>query len=642
MRLDPPAEPITEDDDAIRAAVLHAEVASLLPAVAQATGDLSLLKPELRPDPERLLEPDAGLGFAQLAEARRLAVDALARWRDAGCPPAPPPSEDTLRQLFEFLVGEANAGPYFPVLREELAIEGDLRAPSWRQDEIAPGVEFSVAIVGAGMSGLAAAHRLQQAGVAFTIYEKNADVGGTWFENTYPGARVDVPNHLYSYSFAQTGDWPQFFSDQKVLLDYFRMVAGELGLRPHIRFDTEVLDATFDEASEAWVVRTRTGGPDGPVEEHRHNALVSAVGQLNRPSFPAIPGRERFAGPSFHSARWEHDVDLSGKRVAVIGTGASAVQFIPPVADQADHVVVFQRTPPWLVPTFNYMDDLPDGLRWVIRHVPSYARWDRLWQFWRMHEGLLPAAVVDPDWPNPDQAVSEANDTIRMLLTMYLQVEFPDPDLFAKVLPTYPPIAKRIVRDNGIWAKTLARENVELTTERIAEIDERGIVMDDGTRHDVDVLIYGTGFQASKFLTPMRVVGRGGVDLHERWDGDARAYLGITVPEFPNLFLLYGPNTNIVINGSIVYFSECEVHYVLEAIRLLLETGHRSLECRPEVHDAYNETIDAGNRSMAWGASSVNSWYKNDKGRVAQNWPFSLLEYWQQTRAVRPEDYVLR
>jgi 4-hydroxyacetophenone monooxygenase len=263
--------------------------------------------------------------------------------------------------------------------------------------------------------------------------------------------------------------------------------------------------------------------------------------------------------------------------------------------------------------------------------------------FWRTHEGLLPAARVDPEWQPQDRSVSAPNEFVRLLLSAYLEAEFEGhPEILAKVLPAYPPIAKRIIRDNGIWAATLKRPNVTLITEPIERVTAHGIETADGVNHDVDVVIYGTGFQASEFLTPMRVTGRDGTDLHQHWKGDARAYLGITVPGFPNLFCLYGPNTNIVINGSIVFFSECEVRYILESMRLLLKGGYRSLDCRRDVHDAFNQRIDEANRQMAWGASTVNSWYKNRTGRVAQNWPFSLLEYWQQTQAPDPTDYELR
>ena len=542
--------------------------------------------------------------------------------------------------MIEFVVGPATEA-WLPVLREELALDGaDLRAPQWRKDDVAPDRPFRVAIVGAGMSGLLAGHRLSQIGIDYTILEKDDDVGGTWYENTYPGCRVDVPNHFYSYSFAQSTHWPQFFSTQPVLLDYFRRCADELGIRPHIRFGTEVLATAFDDEDQRWVVTTTDRS--GSASTERYDAVVSATGQLNRPKYPDIPGVGAFAGPELHSARWDRDVDLAGKRVAVIGTGASAAQLLPHVADEASELLVFQRTPPWLAPTPNYQHDLPQGLRWLMRHVTEYARWDRLWQFWRMHEGLLPAAVVDPAWPDQHRSMSPLNEMVRQLLTAYIEGEFSDPDLRSKMVPPYPPLAKRIVRDDGAWARTLQRDHVSVITERIEAVTDKGVRTADGTEHVVDVVVYGTGFTASEFLAPMQVRGAGGVDLHERWGGDARAYLGITVPGFPNLFLLYGPNTNIVINGSIIYFSECEVHYLTESLRMLLEGGHRSMDCRQEVHDAYNERIDAANRTMVWGAAEVNSWYRNAKGRVAQNWPFSLLEYWHQTRHPEPSDYVLR
>ncbi|MDQ1521094.1 MAG: 4-hydroxyacetophenone monooxygenase [Actinomycetota bacterium] len=641
MPLEHETLPITEDDDVIRSALRYADVPALLPALAYATGDLTLLRPDLRPDPNRMLEPDAGISEEQKATAYDLAFDALVALRDSGGQLAVPPGPDDLRAMLEFAVGGVDMEDYLQLFREELAVGGeDLRAPQWRKADLAPDRPFLVGIVGAGMSGLVAAHRLDQAGVPYVIIEKNDDVGGTWLENTYPGCRVDVPNHFYSYSFAQRDDWPQHFSSQDVLLDYFRTCADEFGIREHIRFGTEVMSASFDDEHANWTLALRSS--DGREDTLEVQALISAVGQLNRPSWPDIAGRDHFAGASFHSAQWDHSVDLRGKRVAVIGTGASAVQFIPVVAEQAASLVVFQRTAPWLVPTPDYHEEVAGEIRWLLRHVPSYAHWYRFWLFWRNAEGMLPLVAVDPEWEPQERSVSALNEMLRMLLAGYLDMEFGDrPDLLAQVTPDYPPSAKRVIRDNGIWARTLKRENVQLVTEKISEITPAGVMTADGVEHDVDVIIYGTGFQASRFLTPMKVVGRGGADLHQEWDGNARAYLGVVVPRFPNLFLLYGPNTNIVINGSIIYFSECEVHYLVECLRLLLETGQRALDCRQDVHDTYNVRIDEGNLQRAWGVSKVNSWYKNEKGRVAQNWPFSLLEYWRQTRTADPSDYEL-
>jgi 4-hydroxyacetophenone monooxygenase len=626
------------DDELIRAAVACAEVPALLPAVAQLTGDEELLREDLRPDPDRLLEPDAGLGPQQLEEARALACEALREHLASGAAP-PAVDADRLRRLLTFVVGSEDVvEEYLPLFREELCAAGeDPRAPGWHKDDLAGPTPFVVAVVGAGMSGLLAAHRCRQAGLDVVVLDKNDDVGGTWLENSYPGCRVDVPNHFYSYSFVQH-DWPQYFSTQQVLLDYFRSCAEEFGLADDIRFRTEVTAATYDESRAVWVLSLRTD--DGP-QTLEANAVISAVGQLNRPSYPDIAGRERFEGPAFHSAEWDHDVELEGRRVAVIGTGASAVQLIPHVAERADELLVFQRTPNWFVPTPEYQQDIPDELRWLQRQVPAYGSWYRFWLFWRNTEGMLAATEVEEAWDDP-RSTGALNDVLRELLTAHLQSEFADaPDLIDEVVPAYPPSAKRVIRDDGTWAATLKRDDVRLVTDKISEITPRGVRTADGVEHEVDVIVYGTGFQASRFLTPMRVVGRGGVDLHERWGGDARAYLGINVPGFPNLFCLYGPNTNIVINGSIIYFSECAVSYVVECLRLLLETGHRALEVRDEAHDEYNAWIDEGNRRRVWSVAGVNSWYKNEFGRSAQNWPFSLPEYWRQTRRPDPRAYEL-
>lgn len=632
-----PIEPITESDHEIRAMLAEAEIPPLLPALAYVTGDLSLLRDDLRPNALMLALPQGGLDEGQLAAARELALQALARFRDNGSQPAPPPSDGDVLKIMEFAVDGSDMEAYLPLLEEELAILGeDRRAPDWRAGDDS----FQVAIIGAGMSGLLVAHRLQQAGIPFVIFEKNADVGGTWYENSYPGCRVDNPNHNYSYSFAQRHDWPLHFSTQDVLLDYLRRCADAFGLREHIRFSTEVVSATWSESDLSWTVRVRP--PDGPEESIVANAVVSAVGQLNRPSYPDITGRDSFAGPSFHSARWNHELDLRGKRVAVIGTGASAVQFIPEIAPEVGELLVFQRTPPWFGPTPDYHDPVSPGQEWLYRHVPSYSEWNRFWIFWRMGDGALANVRVDDDYEPKGQAISAVNDFARMMLTEYINMEFADrPELLPHVVPTYPVGAKRMLRDNGVWAGALKRDNVQLITDAIREITPLGLVMQDGTAHEVDVIIYGTGFQASKFLTPMTVTGRGGIDLHEQWNGDARAYLGVNVPGFPNLFCLYGPNTNIVVNGSIVYFSECGVRYILGCLKVLHEGGHRALDIRKDVHDEFNELVDRENRQMAWGWSDVNSWYKNDLGRVAQNWPFTLLEYWQRTLAPKPDEYEL-
>ena len=499
-----------------------------------------------------------------------------------------------------------------------------------------------MAVIGAGLSGLVAAHRLQQAGVDYVVFEKNPDVGGTWYENQYPGCRVDNPNHNYSYSFAQRHDWPFHYSTQPVLQAYARDCAEAFDLLDHVRFETEVTEAVWSDDDLRWTITVRSA--DGREEVVVVDAVVSAVGQLNRPNLPtSIPGFGSFEGPAFHSARWDHDTDLTGKRVAVIGTGASAMQFVPEIAPVVGELLVFQRTPPWMGPSPDYHDRVSDELQWLYRHVPSYAEWNRFCIFWRLGDGSIAGVTVDPDWDGGGESVSAINDFLRQMLLGYITEQFRDrPDLLEACTPHYPPGAKRIVRDAGGWAAALKGDNARvLDGTGIRAITPRGIVTADGTEEEVDVIIYGTGFTASNFLTPMTVKGREGLDLHDHWAGDARAYLGVTVPGFPNLFCLYGPNTNIVINGSIIYFSECGVRYILGLLGLALGGGHRAVDVRPDVHDAYNERVDAENDRMSWGAAHVTSWYKNEHGRVAQNWPFTLLEYWERTREPRPADYDL-
>ena len=523
-----PPEPITASDDELRDALAEAELQPLLPALAYLTGDLSLLRPHLRPDPLLVSQPDAGFTPEQQTEIRAIALEALAAFRDAGSTPAPLPSDTDVLRIMEFAAGENDMADYLPLLEEELAHGGtDPRAPGWHLDDVAAGREFTVLVIGAGMSGLLAAHRLDQAGVDWVVVDKNDDVGGTWLENTYPGCRVDNPNHNYSYSFAQRHDWPFHYSPQEVLLDYFRDCADAWGIRDRVRYGTEVRRATWDDDIRRW--RVDVVGPDGS-EALTVNAVISAVGQLNRPLVPDIAGLDDFAGPCFHSGAWDHDVDLSGKRVAVIGTGASAVQFVPEIAERCGSLTVFQRTPPWMGPTADYHDPIGPGLRWLLDNVSGYAEWNRFCIFWRMGDGALAAVRVDPEFDGGPGAVSEVSAFMRAVLTDHITTSFAArPDLATISVPDYPVGAKRVLRDNGAWPHTLMRDDVAVVTTPIDHVAPDGIVDTDGEHRPFDVIVLGTGFQASRFLTPMAVTGVDGLDLHEHWDGDARAYLGVTI-----------------------------------------------------------------------------------------------------------------
>lgn len=633
---------MTQQDPTLDEALAVAHLPALVASLVHLTGDESLVERDRWPLYDPFGDARAG-GYSEALQAEiRAKAKAAITAHLAGAPMPPAPSLAVVRKLMDFVAGAEIPERYAPFLMEELGLaEGDPKRPDWSAPKLkAAAPHMPVVVVGAGMSGLLAGIRLKEAGVPFTIIEKNAEVGGTWFENSYPACRVDNPSHLYSYSFEPNHEWPAHFSTQPVLLAYFKGVADKHGLRKHIRFETEVEEAAFDEARAIWRVRVKDKA--GRTETLEAKAVISAVGQLNQPRYPDIPGRDDFAGPAFHSARWRHNVDLKGKRVAVIGTGASAFQFAPEVAKAAARLTIFQRTPPWLAPTPDYHEPTSPAERWLLEHAPFYEKWYRFWLFWMLTDGIYEAVKSDPDWKGGPGAVSAANAMLREGLSMAIAAQAGDaPELLAHLIPAYPTGGKRMLRDNGVWIAALKRPNVELVTSPIERITADGVVTADGQARAFDVIIYGTGFTASQFLKTFKVKGRGGRELHEAWAGDARAYLGMTAPGFPNFFMIYGPNTNIVVNGSIIFFSECSVRYVLGCLKLMAETGAETLEVRRDVHDAFNAKVDAANALMAWGAPQVTSWYKNDKGRVSQNWPFPLVDYWTATLAPNPADFLL-
>jgi len=623
-------------------ALAVAHLPALLAALVHVTGDAGWLKPEWAPTYVPLSQGDPGLPQEVQQEIRDKAKVALGHFRASGKVSVASPDAPTLRRMMDFVAGAPIPEQYAPFLIDELAVSGtSSKDPQFEQPQLkAAARKLKTLVIGAGMSGLLTGIRLKQAGVSFEIIESNPDVGGTWLVNTYPGCRVDNSNHMYSYSFEPNHAWPQHFSPQPELLKYFRNVAAKYDIRPHIRFETTVESLSWDEGRGVWRVSVR--GKDGKSEVIEANAVVTAVGQLNKPRVPNIEGVDSFAGPAFHSQRWRHDVELAGKRVAVIGTGASAYQFVPEIAPKVAQLTVFQRTPPWGLPVPHYHEDVPEGVKWLLEHVPYYDKWYRFWLFWMSTEGFLPMVKADEGWNGPTTAVGAENLGLREMAAAALAAQVADrPDLLPNVVPTYPVGGKRAVLDNGVWLGALKRPNVSLVTDAITKITPKGVVTADGTEHEVDVLIYGTGFTASSFLSGLKVTGRDGRDLHDVWKGDARAYLGMTTPGFPNFFMIYGPNTNIVVNGSIIFFSECSVRYIVGCLRLLAETGAKAMEAKKDVHDAFNIRVDEANKGWAWGSPNVTSWYKNEFGRVSQNWPFGLIDYWRATLAPNPDDFVL-
>jgi len=477
----------------------------------------------------------------------------------------------------------------------------------------------SVAIIGAGFGGLCMAIQLVRAGVAsFLIFERASDVGGTWLENTYPGAACDIPSHLYAFSFEPKHDWSRAYAEQPEILSYLQHCARKYGLLEHIRFDTEVRGASFDERRNLWSLELG----DGSTCEA--TVLISAVGQLNRPALPSVPGRETFAGPAFHSAQWRHDVAFTGKRVAVVGTGASAVQIVPELAKQAASLVLFQRSAPYVIPK----GDRPYRRfeKALFCALPFVQKVSRALKY-AMHESRVIAFAY----------AKGAMALPRAAFQKHLESQVADPELRRKLTPDYQMGCERIMISNDYYA-ALARPNVEVVTDAIGRITETGIVTADGAERAFDAIVYATGFASTGFLMPMRITGRDGIDLHTAWRGGAEAYLGITVTGFPNLFLLYGPNTNLGHN-SIVYMLESQVTYVMDCIRALGSGKVARLDVRPSVQKRYNERLQRRIAGTVW-AAGCTSWYLDPSGKNVNNWPAFTFAYKRQTKKLKLRDYI--
>ena len=628
------------DDTTLRAVLKDAHIPSLLGTLAHLTHDLSLLKEEFRPNYVETaagLQPQGGLSASAQERVREMALKVIKDIGQGVYDAQPNLDKAQVRQIMEYMLGPFS-DDHFSLLLNELGLAHYTRAPDWHRSQIAPDTNFTVAIIGAGLAGVGAAYRLKQVGIPFVILERHHEVGGVWSENNYPGCHLDTSNFNYSYSFNQNPHWREEYASRAAVLDYLQSSSEKFGLHEHIRYNTEVVAGVYNETDASWNLTLRKS--DGSIEQLRVQALISAVGQLNRPNYPAIDNIDAFEGQAWHTARWNHGVDLTGKRVGVIGTGASGFQAIQKISEVASQLTVFQRSPPWVRYTPGYNSLLKEGSRWLFANVPNYHRWFRVYRMW-VGMGRRAYTEVDPAWNHP-VSMSQKNEELRALMMTHLEKSLSDrPDLLRKMMPDYPPFAKRCASDDGKWFETLKKPNVNLVTEKITKAHEGGIETADGVHHELDVIVFGTGFKAADFLSTLPLTGRGGVKLQDQWHGDdARAYYGITVPNFPNLFCLYGPNTNINGNASLVLLSEAGAMYIVECIRLLLASKKNAMEVREEVLERFNERIDAASATVVYGAATVNSWYKNASGRLTQNWPLPTVEYWRGTQEVNKDDYL--
>lgn len=635
--------PFTDDDATIAAVLEDVSIPALMCSLVHMTGDPSWIRGDIRPQGAALNEYQGFMSEEMKADARRRALPAIARYRDSGCVLPPQPSPEVLHEMMSYLACAPVDEDVVPMFLEDLHLDGsDAGAVTWR-DEVPDEVraDAHVVVIGCGEAGLLAGIRLSQAGLPFTIVEKNAGPGGTWWDNRYPGARVDVGSHFYCYSFEPADHWTEYFSQHPELREYFERVMKKYGIDAHCRFNTEVTAATFDDDTGRWSVEVRTA--DGTTDTIDARFVISAVGSLNQPKLPDIPGIDDFAGPWFHSARWDTSVDYRGKRFALIGAGASGFQIAPTIADDVAQLTVFQRTAQWMFPNPNYHRSVPDGERWAIRHLPFYGRWFRFLTFYPGAGLNIERSRVDPEFDDGSGlAISESNLMTRKVFEDWIRSQVgDDPELLAKVLPDYPATAKRTLQDNGSWLTCLKKPHVKLVRTGIERIVADGVVTVDGTHYPADVICYATGFRHNDYLWPMHIVGRGGRVLREQWGDEPTAYLGITVPNFPNLFCLYGPGTNLAHGGSLIFQSECQVNYVMGALREALVAGHRTVEVRPEVHDEYAERYQSEISQMVWAHPSVkHSHYKNPDGKVFTLSPWPIPTYWRWTKTFEPKDYL--
>ncbi|ORB32588.1 flavin-containing monooxygenase [Mycolicibacterium parafortuitum] len=633
--------PFDDGDEVLRAAIDDASVPALLMSMVHMTGDLSILDELPRPYLLIAMDLQGAMSEPDKQTVRDRAFEVARDYRDRGCPPPFVPDEHQLRVMLDVISAGQVSEDLVDYIAADLRITGaDQDGPalsSTREQRAA----FPVVVIGCGEAGILAGIKLKQAGVPFTIVERQSGAGGTWLANRYPGCRVDIASQYYTYSFEPTDHWEHHYATQPEILTYLNEVMARHGIAEHTRFDTEVLGADWDDAACLWRVRVRPAGGagDGPVEELSARGLICAVGQFSTPVIPDVPGVNDFRGPMCHTADWDDTLELAGKRVAVIGAGASGFQLVPAIAGTAAHVDVYQRTPQWMAPNIHYHERVGDGARWATRHLPYYGRWLRFVSWWPIADALDEQITIDPEWDAGGLSVSAGNQGIRDMFTAWMRAFTDDEDLLAKVTPNYPPMGKRTLQDDGTWLTTLQRDDVELVTGGIAAITADGVTGADGVHRRADVLVWATGFDVNHQLGPIDIRGVGGAGLNETWGDAAYAYLGVTVSDFPNFYCMFGPGTNAVNGASLIYNSECQMRYILGCIDMVLASGAGAAAPRAAVCRDYDRRSQARLQTMVYAHPSVSSYYKNSAGELPTLFAWRIADYWKWTRRPDPADY---
>ncbi len=622
-------------DEAIDDAVAHGDPLTLRGLIHQLTGDQDLLDIEVgrmviggQRDVYYVQDPDS------LARIRTAAAAFLRTHRDSGGGGVPIGPAERLHRSLSLAAGTEVDPAELEQWLEELGLDPWARGISWAGGAApADASAFSVVIIGAGMGGLNAAIHLKRAGIPFTVLEKNPGVGGTWFENRYPGARVDSPSRTYSHIYGVDFVYRHPYSPQAENEEYFNWIADTFGVRGDIELGTEVGSVIWDEAAQLWEI---TADQSGEPRVWRANAVISAVGFLSRPSIPTLPGIEDFRGTWFHTSRWPEGTDLTGQRVAVIGTGSTGYQTIPEIARHTEHLYIFQRTPNWLFDAPGYLSPFPEQVTWLDRNLPYYSHFARFQlAFGHRPQNSLSALQVDPDF-HDEHAVSRANRILRDERLSFLASKLGGrPDLLEKMTPAAPPMSARPVLVDRAYSvlDVLLRDDVTLVSDGVGRVTEAGIELSDGTRHDVDLIVLATGFRANDFLWPMQVQGRDGLRAEDLWAKDgARAYLGSMLPGFPNFFMVYGPNTNQLAGLQIAAMEEVITRFALESITALIEQRRRTVEVTADGYWRYNAVLDEAERLMTYVDPRAHNYYQNVFGRSSANFPLDTRLLWHWTR----------
>ena len=624
--------------DELRDKLRQADPGVLVAVLAQLTGDPSVID-RFGPKISHVPDPPERAGVTDSGTAEAL-VDAVALALGVPRPTDAPAADDPelFRRLLPIALGSDVDDEFVPLLLEQ----GGFRLSQPTLPRTVPIPEtMNVAIIGAGLAGIIAALAAADAGVEFQIFDRNDDVGGTWLTTVYPGIGVDTPSAYYSLSREVNPEWTSYYPQGGEYQDYLVALADKYGLRDHARFGTEVEALWWDQDRDQWQIHAVDR--DGNRDVSYARVVITAAGYLNRPRWPEVKGRDTFSGISIHSAQWDPSLDLTGKRVAIIGAGCTAVQIVDACVDEVEHLTVFQRQPHWVAPRKRASDDVPDYRRYLGRHVPYYANWNRLKSYWSTADNNYPVILRDPQWAKDHLSISPANDVLLQMCLEYIDRTFgAGTELAKKVTPDFAPYGKRIIRDPGGYYAALTRDHVDVEASEPAEVNAKGIVTQEGQQIDLDVIVYATGYHLD-FLSTVDIRGRDGRRLTDEWGDSPRAYRGGTVPGFPNLFINSAPNYSPGHGAGANFSMEVLAHYIMECLQLMALRGATTMEVTQQAYETYVAEIDEAMAGTVWcHTPNAHTYYRSGSGRVVVATPYRLVDVWNQHRAPIDEHFALR